>query len=97
MDSWRSAITHADGKRIIVRGHDLVSLMQHGTYADVVALLLGGRDQIDLRPRPRNRRRSGLFSRRLRGGFVADLFRHSGFVDRPHEHLGRFVFGDLPS
>ena len=42
MDSWRSAITNADGNRIIVRGHDLVSLMQHGTYADVVALLLGG-------------------------------------------------------
>ena len=42
MDSWRSAITNADGDRIIVRGHDLVSLMRHGTYADVVALLLGG-------------------------------------------------------
>ena len=42
MDSWRSAITNADGNRIIVRGHDLVSLMQHGTYADVVGLLLGG-------------------------------------------------------
>ena len=42
MDSWRSAITNADGNRILVRGHDLVSLMQHGTYADVVALLLGG-------------------------------------------------------
>jgi citrate synthase len=42
VDSWRSAITDADGNRIIVRGHDLVSLMQHGTYADVVALLLGG-------------------------------------------------------
>jgi len=42
VDSWRSAITNADGNRIIVRGHDLVSLMQHGTYADVVALLLGG-------------------------------------------------------
>ena len=42
MDSWRSAITDADGERIIVRGHDLVSLMQHGTYADVVGLLLGG-------------------------------------------------------
>ena len=42
MDSWRSAITNADGNRIIVRGHDLVSLMQQGTYADVVALLLGG-------------------------------------------------------
>jgi citrate synthase len=42
VDSWRSAITNADGNRIIVRGHDLVTLMQHGTYADVVALLLGG-------------------------------------------------------
>jgi citrate synthase len=42
VDSWRSAITNADGDRIIVRGHDLVSLMQHGTYADVVGLLLGG-------------------------------------------------------
>ena len=43
MDSWRSAITNTDGNRIIVRGHDLVSLMRHGTFADVVALLLGGR------------------------------------------------------
>jgi citrate synthase len=42
VDSWRSAITNADGNRLIVRGHDLVSLMQQGTYADVVALLLGG-------------------------------------------------------
>jgi len=42
VDGWRSAITNADGNRIIVRGHDLVSLMRHGTYADVVALLLGG-------------------------------------------------------
>jgi citrate synthase len=42
VESWRSAITNADGKRIIVRGHDLVALMQHGTYAEVVALLLGG-------------------------------------------------------
>jgi citrate synthase len=43
VEAWRSAITHADGNRVIVRGHDLVSLMQHGTYADVVALLIGGR------------------------------------------------------
>ena len=42
MDSWRSAITNADGHRIIVRGHDLVSMMEHGTYAEVVGLLLGG-------------------------------------------------------
>jgi citrate synthase len=42
VDSWRSAITNADGQRVIVRGHDLVELMQHGTYADVVAILLGG-------------------------------------------------------
>ena len=42
MDNWRSAITMVDVNRIIVRGHDLVSLMQHGTYGDVVALLLGG-------------------------------------------------------
>ena len=42
MEPWRSAITNADGSRIIVRGHDLVSMMEHGTYADVVALLLGG-------------------------------------------------------
>jgi citrate synthase len=42
VETWRSAITNADGNRIIVRGHDLVSLMQHGTYADVVGLLLGG-------------------------------------------------------
>jgi citrate synthase len=42
VESWRSAITNADGNRIIVRGHDLVTLMQHGTYAEVVALLIGG-------------------------------------------------------
>ena len=42
MEGWRSAITDADGDRVIVRGHDLVALMQHGTYADVVALLIGG-------------------------------------------------------
>ena len=41
MESWRTAITNADGNRVIVRGHDLVALMQRGTYADVVALLLG--------------------------------------------------------
>jgi citrate synthase len=43
VDSWRSAITDADGSRVIVRGHDLVSLMERGTYADMVALLVGGR------------------------------------------------------
>jgi citrate synthase len=43
VESWRSAITNADGDRIIVRGHDLVSLMEQGTYGQVVALLLGGR------------------------------------------------------
>ena len=43
MESWRTAITNVDGQRVIVRGHDLVSLMQHGTFADVVALLLRGR------------------------------------------------------
>jgi citrate synthase len=42
VDPWRTAITNADGNRVIVRGHDLVALMQHGTFADVVALLLGG-------------------------------------------------------
>jgi len=42
VETWRTAITNADGNRIIVRGHDLVDLMQHGTYSDVVALLLGG-------------------------------------------------------
>jgi citrate synthase len=41
VEPWRSAITKADGHRIIVRGHDLIELMQHGTYADVVGLLLG--------------------------------------------------------
>jgi citrate synthase len=44
VESWRSAITNTDGNRITVRGHDLVSLMREGTYADVVALLLGGHD-----------------------------------------------------
>jgi len=42
VESWRTAITDADGQRVIVRGHDLVSLMARGTYADIVALLLGG-------------------------------------------------------
>lgn len=42
METWRTAITNPDGERIIVRGHDLVELMQRGTYADVVGLLLGG-------------------------------------------------------
>jgi citrate synthase len=42
VESWRTAITDADGHRVIVRGHDLVSLMERGTYADIVALLLGG-------------------------------------------------------
>ena len=43
MDSWRSAITNVDGNRIVIRGHDVVDLMQRASYADVVALLLGGR------------------------------------------------------
>ena len=42
MDSWRTAITNADGNRIVVRGHDLVTMMEQGTYAEMVALLLGG-------------------------------------------------------
>lgn len=42
MDPWRSAITQTDGNRILVRGHDLTELMRHGTYSDVVGLLLGG-------------------------------------------------------
>ena len=42
MDSWRTAITKTDGKRLLIRGHDIVGLMERGTYADVVALLLGG-------------------------------------------------------
>jgi citrate synthase len=43
VDSWRTAITGTDGKRVIIRGHDLVSLMQGSTFADMVGLLLGGR------------------------------------------------------
>ena len=43
METWRSAITNVDGNRIIVRGHDLVSLMHDGSYGQVVGLLLGGR------------------------------------------------------
>jgi len=42
VESWRSAITNVDGNRVVIRGYDLAALMQHGTYADVVALLLGG-------------------------------------------------------
>jgi citrate synthase len=47
VDSWRSAITNADGNRVIIRGYDLVSLMRQGTYAEVVALLVGGRKPDD--------------------------------------------------
>jgi citrate synthase len=42
VDTWRTAITNADGSRVIIRGYDLVELMQYATYADVVGLLLGG-------------------------------------------------------
>jgi citrate synthase len=42
VDSWRTAITQTDGKRLLIRGHDVVEMMQRGTYAEVVALLLGG-------------------------------------------------------
>jgi len=42
VDTWRTAITKADGKRIIVRGYDLVEMMEHGSYPEVVGLLLSG-------------------------------------------------------
>jgi citrate synthase len=42
VDTWRSAITNVHDNRIIVRGHDLLGLMEHGGYAEVVALLLSG-------------------------------------------------------
>jgi citrate synthase len=42
VDTWRTAITNADGNRVTIRGYDLVEMMQRGTYADVVGLLLGG-------------------------------------------------------
>ena len=42
MDTWRTAITRVEGNRIIVRGRDLIELMRHGSYSDVVGLLLGG-------------------------------------------------------
>jgi citrate synthase len=43
VESWRTAITNVDGERVRVRGHDIVSLMRTGSYADVVGLLLGSR------------------------------------------------------
>ncbi len=43
MDSWHTAVTGADGERVIIRGHDLVGLIGRRSFADVVGLLVGGR------------------------------------------------------
>jgi citrate synthase len=43
VDTWRSAITNADGERVLIRGHDVVALMRGASYVDVVGLLLAGR------------------------------------------------------
>ena len=43
MENWRTAITDADGERILIRGHDVVDLMRGASYGDVVGLLLAGR------------------------------------------------------
>jgi citrate synthase len=43
MDSWHTAITGADGERVIIRGYDLVGLIGRRSFADIVGLLVGGR------------------------------------------------------
>ena len=32
MDTWRSAITNADGERVLIRGHDVVALSEKGGH-----------------------------------------------------------------
>jgi citrate synthase len=39
---WRSAITEADGEQLRIRGEAVTSLMQQGSFCDVVGLLLKG-------------------------------------------------------
>ncbi len=39
MDTWRTAIVDAGPSHIRVRGHDVLDLMQHATFTDVIFLL----------------------------------------------------------
>jgi citrate synthase len=43
VEPWRSAITEADGEHLRIRGEAVTSLMQHGSFCDVVGLLLHGK------------------------------------------------------
>ena len=43
MDPWRSAITHADGEQLRIRGEAVTTLMTQASFCDVVGLLLNGR------------------------------------------------------
>src|SRR6266571_6809275 len=39
MDTWRTAIVDAGPDHIRVRGHDVLDLMRHATFTDVIFLL----------------------------------------------------------
>ena len=43
IESWRSAITDADGEHLRIRGVAVTSLMKQASFCDVVGLLLNGR------------------------------------------------------
>jgi len=43
VESWRSAITEADGEQLRIRGEAVLRLMQDASFCDVVGLLLKGR------------------------------------------------------
>jgi citrate synthase len=42
METWRTAITDADGEHLHIRGESVVGLMQRASFCDVVGLLLRG-------------------------------------------------------
>src|SRR5213592_3004547 len=60
MDTWRTAIVDAGPDHIRVRGHDVLDLMRHATFTDVIFLL-----HHDRLPSPGERR---LFDAILIGG-----------------------------
>ena len=43
VESWRSAITEADGEQLRIRGEAVVRLMHDASFCDVVGLLMRGR------------------------------------------------------